>query len=238
MIEFHVPQSELARAMEFARRATDNESSRYALGSVALEIDDGRLVVVGTDGRRMHVAHVEIVGGAPESLPESTLIPSKTARYLAKLPHSTRRNVRVAIGEGQAAFHVGRGRDGRQPETHQTPLSAGRFPAWRWEYDKPDRYAARITGDVDDLAQLYRPRGVRVSVNGAVQQLWAPFRPLYGARFETEGECVCELAPAYVTDALDCFDGTAVMEFYGPEAPARIKFSHAVAIVAPLAMEG
>ena len=34
--------------------ATDDESSRYALGGILLESDAGRVVAVGTDGRRLH----------------------------------------------------------------------------------------------------------------------------------------------------------------------------------------
>lgn len=35
--------------------ATDDESSRYALGGILLEDESGRVVAVGTDGRRLHV---------------------------------------------------------------------------------------------------------------------------------------------------------------------------------------
>lgn len=34
--------------------ATDNESSRYALGGIRLEDEGGRIVAIGTDGRRLH----------------------------------------------------------------------------------------------------------------------------------------------------------------------------------------
>ena len=34
--------------------ATDDESSRYALGGILLEDESGRVVAVGTDGRRLH----------------------------------------------------------------------------------------------------------------------------------------------------------------------------------------
>lgn len=35
--------------------ATDNESSRFALGGIMLEMEAGRVLAIGTDGRRLHV---------------------------------------------------------------------------------------------------------------------------------------------------------------------------------------
>ena len=52
--KFHELAARLFR--EMIRRtvfATDNESSRYALGGVLLEMDGDKIIAVGTDGRRL-----------------------------------------------------------------------------------------------------------------------------------------------------------------------------------------
>ena len=74
--DFYEIRSRLLR--ELIRRtvfATDNESSRYALGGVKLEFDgDNRLTAVGTDGRRL--AKME----GPAQRPSATRPPTAEAR--------------------------------------------------------------------------------------------------------------------------------------------------------------
>lgn len=56
----HLPGDQFATLVGSVRFATDNETSRYALGGVRIEWKDGMLSLVGTDGRRMCVAEAEV----------------------------------------------------------------------------------------------------------------------------------------------------------------------------------
>ena len=81
-----LPCDQFRTLVASVRFATDNESSRYALGAVCVEYtpadDNGELVFVGTDGRRMAVASCEIT----ESLDKSqTLVPRRVMDVLYRL---------------------------------------------------------------------------------------------------------------------------------------------------------
>ena len=56
----HLPGDQFATLVGSVRFATDNETSRFALGGVRIEWKDGMLSLVGTDGRRMCVAETEV----------------------------------------------------------------------------------------------------------------------------------------------------------------------------------
>lgn len=56
----HLPGDQFATLMGSVKFATDNDSSRFALGAVRIEWTGGKLSLVGTDGRRMCVAETEV----------------------------------------------------------------------------------------------------------------------------------------------------------------------------------
>ncbi|MEB3209670.1 MAG: DNA polymerase III subunit beta, partial [Synechococcus sp.] len=55
-----VPADQFVRAVKSTSYATDNESSRYALGAVLVEMKAGTLTFVGTDGRRLAAFECEV----------------------------------------------------------------------------------------------------------------------------------------------------------------------------------
>ena len=56
----HLPGDQFATLVGSVRFATDNETSRFALGGVRIEWKAGMLSLIGTDGRRMCVAETEV----------------------------------------------------------------------------------------------------------------------------------------------------------------------------------
>ena len=61
---------DLRRIIDGVVPATDNETSRYALGGTLVEIAEGSmLAVVGTDGRRLHVGRVQPVSIGGQAAP-------------------------------------------------------------------------------------------------------------------------------------------------------------------------
>lgn len=124
-----------AVARELVRRtvfATDNESSRYALGGVLLELADGGVIAVGTDGRRlakMEASGVIATGGPSASQP---IVPARAMNLVER-----------CLGGGDEAVHLAVRPSEVLVKTGVTTLSArlveGRFPRWRDVFpDRPD----------------------------------------------------------------------------------------------------
>lgn len=115
-----LPCDQFRALVASVRFATDNESSRYALGAVCVEFSDGELSFVGTDGRRMAVASCEI---DQELDATQTLVPRRVIDVLYRLAsgddaiqlEQTPTQVIATIGETVVVA--------RQIE--------GRYPKWR-----------------------------------------------------------------------------------------------------------
>ena len=110
--------------------ATDNESSRYALGGVLLEVEqvsggEGVLVAVGTDGRRLAkmAGPVEVVGdiGTGES---AIIVPAKSMRLIDRAMLDPEGYVQIAPHANDVLVRAG-------STTIYSRLVEGRFPKWR-----------------------------------------------------------------------------------------------------------
>jgi len=91
-----LPFDAIRRMDDHITPATDNESSRYALGGILLERRDGERLVraVGTDGRRLHVLTVDD-GGSDEGPLTAIVYPSAVRLF--------RKAVQAMVGKGGAA---------------------------------------------------------------------------------------------------------------------------------------
>jgi DNA polymerase-3 subunit beta len=118
-----------ARALkEMIRRtifATDNESSRYALGGVLLEMAPDKITAVGTDGRRL--AKMEVPArseGGHQSGDSMTIVPTKAMQLIDR-----------ALSDGDAEIQISARANEvlvRSPRvTIYSRLVEGRFPKWR-----------------------------------------------------------------------------------------------------------
>jgi DNA polymerase-3 subunit beta len=105
--------------------ATDNESSRYALGGVLLEFDNDRITAVSTDGRRLAKMEGPLASqGNPVQTDAMTIVPSRSMQLIER-----------ALVDPEASVHLAtRANDFlvRCPTaTIITRLVEGRFPRWR-----------------------------------------------------------------------------------------------------------
>jgi DNA polymerase III subunit beta len=124
--KFHELAARLFR--EIVRRtafATDNESSRYALGGVLLEMEGDKIIAVGTDGRRLAKMEgpAHAVGGH-QAANQTTIVPTRAMTLLERA---------VADSDGEIQL-AARGNDilVRSPRfTIYSRLVEGRFPKWR-----------------------------------------------------------------------------------------------------------
>ncbi|HEY1785348.1 MAG TPA: DNA polymerase III subunit beta [Pirellulales bacterium] len=144
---------ELIRRTAFA---TDNESSRYALGGVLLEFSEDKIVGVGTDGRRLAKMEVpaQSIGGHVSG-DATTIVPTKAMQLIER-----------ALLDPDAEIHVAaRGNDVlvKTPRaTIYSRLVEGRFPKWRDVF--PQRTgAARIEFTVGPLHSAVRQAAIVTS---------------------------------------------------------------------------
>ncbi|MCA9259647.1 MAG: DNA polymerase III subunit beta [Planctomycetales bacterium] len=113
---------ELIRRTSFA---TDNESSRYALGGVRLELDDNALTAVGTDGRRLAKMTGPVsVHGTPSELGQNTIVPTKAMQLIERTLGGSESDVKATVRGNE--FQV---------QSERALITArlleGRFPDWR-----------------------------------------------------------------------------------------------------------
>jgi DNA polymerase-3 subunit beta len=105
--------------------ATDNESSRYALGGVLVEFLPSGLTAVATDGRRLarQEGPAQSVGGhiSGDSM---TIIPTRAMQLLERVLADNEENIQVAARENDVIVRSG-------GATIYSRLVEGRYPKWR-----------------------------------------------------------------------------------------------------------
>lgn len=105
--------------------ATDSESSRYALGGVKLEFDNGTLTAIGTDGRRL--AKMEGPAqtvGEPNPFGDATIVPTRAMQLIERAFSSDDSEIQIAVRQNEVLV--------RNPQTTiYSRLLEGRFPKWR-----------------------------------------------------------------------------------------------------------
>lgn len=121
--------------------ATDTESSRYALGGLLLEMESERVIVVGTDGRRLAKMEgpAQVVGTPAGSSDAMTIVPSRSMQLIER-----------SLTDAEAEVHVAmRGNDFMvQSPTLMiiSRLVEGRFPRWRDVLpNRPDAVQIELT---------------------------------------------------------------------------------------------
>jgi len=113
--------------------ATDNESSRYALGGVLLIFDESRITAVGTDGRRM--AKME---GPAQSIvnhhsgSQTTIVPSRAMQLIDRALVDSDAEIKLSARANDILLQTPRA-------TIYARLVEGRFPKWQDVMaDRPD----------------------------------------------------------------------------------------------------
>lgn len=113
---------ELVRRTVFA---TDNESSRYALGGVLLEMTANGITGVAADGRRLarQEGPAKSVGGH-ESGETMTIVPTRAMQLLERALAENEENIQLTVSANDVRFKSGRA-------TVYSRLVEGRYPQWR-----------------------------------------------------------------------------------------------------------
>ena len=105
--------------------ATDNESSRYALGGVLVELAENGLTAVATDGRRLarQEGPAQSVGGHVSG-DTMTIIPTRTMQLIDRALADNEENIQLAARDNDILVKSG-------SATIYSRLVEGRYPKWR-----------------------------------------------------------------------------------------------------------
>ena len=122
---FKIPSSVFRQIIRRTSFATDVESTRYALGGLLLEFEDGRITVAATDSRRLAVATASCeMEGSPQAPEKTTVVPTRAMALLERSIDSEAEFVDVIVRDNEVLMRSGRC-------VIYSRLVEGRFPKYR-----------------------------------------------------------------------------------------------------------
>ncbi len=105
--------------------ATDNESSRYALGGVLVEMHEKQIIAVGTDGRRLAKMEGPATSvGGHQTGDTMTIVPARAMQLMDRAFTDADETVQIAARPNDILVRS-------QRVTVYSRLVEGRFPKWR-----------------------------------------------------------------------------------------------------------
>jgi DNA polymerase-3 subunit beta len=131
-----MPADQFARAVWSVIHSTDNESSRYALGAVLVEVQGDTVTFVATDGRRLSRVEVEHDLAVDDS---ATLISRRAITTMARLAESVGDDGSVQLEASGTTVVAEIG-----GTTVTARLTEGRFPRWRDVFPERDVKASVV----------------------------------------------------------------------------------------------
>jgi DNA polymerase-3 subunit beta len=197
--------------------ATDNESSRYALGGVLLELSGSGVIAVGTDGRRLSKMEgpCQIQGGElPDAQP---IVPARAMHLVERSIGGADTPVQVAVRPNEILVRTG-------GTTISARLVEGRFPRWRDVFpERPD--ANRVPVVAGPLLAAVRQAAIVTSEQSkGIDFSFEPGQLVLSGRSAESGESRVELPidyssetvrikldPRFVSEFLRVLDGGATI---------------------------
>ena len=153
-----LPADQFVRAVKATVYATDNESSRYALGGVLVEVKEGIVHFVGTDGRRLSVYECEVDQAVDDRHDDANfpavLIPARAIAVMARVASGSEGSVQLEATENEVIATC-------DDTTVTARLVQGTFP--RWRDTLPDRETARTVVNASDLLSATRAAAICTS---------------------------------------------------------------------------
>lgn len=149
-----MPAEQFHRAVQATVYATDNESSRYALGAVCIDVDreGGEVNFIGTDGRRLSVAKVDL-GENQDPDSRQVLVPSHAIGFIGEMAGGVG-GIEIEATASEVRFQF-------EGTTVMARLTDGRFPRWRDVIPKIEGNPNII--DIEELATATRSAAIVTS---------------------------------------------------------------------------
>ena len=101
---FTLKQEELGHMLKCVSYAQSKDENRYLLNGVYVTVENGKLSLVATDGRRLSIIEKEVGSAIPSDF-QSLIIPDKTVVELERIMGKNE-DVRIAFSDRQVAFEV------------------------------------------------------------------------------------------------------------------------------------
>ncbi len=137
--------------------ATDNESSRYALGGVKLEWKDNMLTAVGTDGRRLAKMEGPAQAvGQPAPFGDVTVVPTRAMQLLERALAEDGSEVQIAVRQNDILVKNPRA-------TIYSRLLEGRYPRWRDVFPAARQVRSKIDLTVGPVYSAVRQAAIVTS---------------------------------------------------------------------------
>lgn len=205
---------ELVRRTVFA---TDNESSRYALGGVLVEFTPQGVIAVGTDGRRLAKMEGPVEGGPEAAGAAQPIVPARAMQLIERCLGGADTQVQLAFRQNEVVVRTG-------GTTISARLVDGRFPRWRDVFpERPD--AVRVPLVAGPLLAAVRQAAIVTSEQSkGVDFSFEPGQLVLSGRSAETGESRVELPidhagstlrikldPRFVADFLRVLDGGATV---------------------------
>jgi len=201
--------------------STDNESSRYALGGVLLELSTqsspASVIAVGTDGRRL--AKMERPATSRDGSPADAnpIVPARAMQLMERCLSDASIPVQVAVRPSEILVKTG-------PTTISARLVDGRFPRWRDVFpDRPDASQVKIVAG-PLLAAVRQAAIVTSEQSKGVDFSFEPGQLVLSGRSAESGESRIELPiehagptvkikldPRFLSEFLRVLDGAATV---------------------------
>jgi DNA polymerase-3 subunit beta len=238
-----LPADQFVRAVRGVVFATDNESSRYALGSVLVEVAGDVVTLVATDGRRLASVTCEHDQAVDDS---QTLVPARAMEIIARLADNAGdAGVQLEATGKELVATIGTARV-------TALLVEGRFPRWRDTLPKRDAKATVVTRA--DLLSATRAAAICTSEESrGVEYGFADGIWLHGQSSEKgESSITCEvleagkkcsvkLDPAFVSEWLRGISGDAEpnveIEAVDDQSAVVLRCGDNVGVIMPLAKD-
>jgi DNA polymerase III subunit beta len=239
-----LPADQFVRAVRGVVFATDNESSRYALGAVLIEVKGDVVTLVATDGRRLASVQCDHDQAVDDS---QTLVPSRVMAIIARLAdHAGDDSVQLEATGKEIVATVGNA-------TVTASLIEGRFPRWRDVL--PERDAKPTTVERASLLAATRAAAICSSEESkGVQFAFSADGIWLQGRSSEKGESsvTCEIVdagdkatvkldPAFVTEWLNGIAGDAdpnvEVEAVDAESAVILRCGDNTGVIMPLAVD-
>jgi len=176
--------------------ATAKESTRYALNGVLWEIEDKKLLLVATDGRRLARVRLNLAEkAAKEIIERKMIVPAKTMGLLDKIGQSGKDMVNIRLGENQVIVRCGN-------VIVASNLVDGNFP--KYEDIIPSGYEKKLTLSTEATLSAVRrsslltsaeSRGIRLSVTRD--------KVVFSCRAPESGDATIEMPVEYDSEPIE-----------------------------------
>ena len=234
-LTFKIESKILERMIKRSIYAVSTDETRPALNGALLQIMDGEIRLVATDGHRLARASVKQAGIGKNPLKGDVIIPLKALHHLQRLVSETGETVTVELSKNHARFTAG-------PTTLTTKLIEGPFP--NYEQVLPKQNNKMLRANRDELTQALD----RVSIFSDSLTRQVKFSISEGklrliVQTPDQGEANEEIAVQYTADDLDIgYNATYILDILrtvdAEEIVMQLNTPVTAGLVVPVAKDG